>query len=183
MNIYIDHGRATLTERASACSRRLTARCSRIRFEDADANENDEDIPLRHFSKRLMAHRILLLKPSRWRPPFEQRTVLQGEIMHLQNQAAQSLAERCEGIFDVRSTGFEVLALQSTIEFKFPKLCGKHLLADTRQGPAKLGVAPPSLEQLTQDEYLPLAADHGEQAFHFTFNRLELHAQWALKGA
>ena len=69
--------------------------------------------------------------------------------MHLQNQAAQSLAERCEGIFDVRSSGFEVRALQSAVEFKFPKLCGEHLLADARQGPAKLGVAPPSLDLIS----------------------------------
>ena len=108
---------------------------------------------------------------------------LPGEIVHFQNQAAQSLAKRCERIFDVRSLRSEIPALQHAVQFKFPKLRGEHFLADAGQCPADLSVTPRALEQLTHYEHLPLAADHGEQPFNFTFNSLEFHAQQALKSA
>ena len=108
---------------------------------------------------------------------------LPGELVHFQNQAAQSLAKRCERIFDVRSFRSEILAMQYTVQFKFPKLRREHFLADAWQGPAELRVTPRAREQLAHNEHLPLAADHGEQPFNFTFNSLEFHARQALKGA
>ena len=108
---------------------------------------------------------------------------LPGELVHFQNQAAQSPAKWGERIFDVRSLCPEILAMQYAVQFKFPKLRGEYFLADAWQGPAKLGVTPRAFEKFTQNEHLPLAADHGEQPFHFTFNSLEFHARQALKGA
>jgi hypothetical protein len=46
---------------------------------------------------------IFLRKPScRW-PAFEQIAIVQGEIVHLQNQPAQPFAKRRQRILDVRA--------------------------------------------------------------------------------
>ena len=40
-----------------------------------------------------------------------------------------------------------------------------------------------AVEQLPQNQHLPLAANHGQQAFNFAFDGLEIHASWAPKSA
>ena len=122
------------------------------------------------------------LKPSRRWPAFEQVAVLQGEMVHVQNQSAQPFAKRRQRIFDVRTFGFESFALDGAVQFQFAELGGENFLADARQGAAELGVATRAIEQFAQDQHLPFAANHGQQAFDFAFHGFEIHA-WALKGA
>ena len=61
------------------------------------------------------------------------------------------------------------------VEFEFPKLGGEDLLTDAREGAAKLTVASRAGEEFPQNEDLPLAADDGQQPFHFAFDGFVVH--------
>jgi len=87
---------------------------------------------------------------------------LPGEVVHVQDQSAEALSKRREGILDARAPGGNRSSRDGADEFEFPELSGEDFLTDAGEGATKLAMASRALEELAQNEDFPLAADDGQ---------------------